>query len=160
MSNDTNWTMQLSGPHIDFKSTSLYSPIKKSCSNKPRILLPKPLCSQSWEFLSPVNVIYHHHGNISWDKFAPKNSKHRGNLVGKYFLKKVFLINVGSRRKPESLFQAEPTAGIFYLPSTHSRLVLQETIFNYVLSPRTRCQSETQPQPGSIPDRPHRSPTC
>ena len=43
---------------------------------------------------------------------------------------KGFLFNVGSRRKPESLFPAEPTAGVFHLPSTQSRLVLQETVLN------------------------------
>ena len=36
---------------------------------------------------------------------------------------KCFLFNVGSWRKPESLFPAEPTAGVFYLPSTQSKLV-------------------------------------
>ena len=41
---------------------------------------------------------------------------------------KGFLFNVGSRRKPESLFPAKPTAGVFYLSSTQSRLVLFETI--------------------------------
>ena len=66
---------------------------------------------------------------------------------------KGFLFNVGSQRKSERLSPADHTAGVFYLPSTQSRLVLQEKVLNEVLSPRTRCQSETQPQPGSNPDR-------
>ena len=43
---------------------------------------------------------------------------------------KVFLFNVGSRRKPESLFPAEPMADIFYLPSNQSRPVLLETVLS------------------------------
>ena len=39
---------------------------------------------------------------------------------------KDILFNVGSQRKPESLFPAEPT----YLPSTQSKLVLLETVHN------------------------------
>ena len=35
---------------------------------------------------------------------------------------------MGSRRKDESLFTAEPTASVFYLPSTQPWLVLQETV--------------------------------
>ena len=35
---------------------------------------------------------------------------------------------MGSWWKPESLFPAKPMAGVFYLPSTQSRLVLQETV--------------------------------
>ena len=43
---------------------------------------------------------------------------------------KGFLFNVGNQRKPESLFPTEPTAGVFYLPSTQSRLVLLETVLS------------------------------
>ena len=42
---------------------------------------------------------------------------------------KGFLFNVGNRQNPESLFPAEPP-GVFYLPSTQSRLVLLETVLN------------------------------
>ena len=42
----------------------------------------------------------------------------------KVFKGEVFLFNVDSRRKPESLFPAEPMAGVFYLPSSQSRPVL------------------------------------
>ena len=45
---------------------------------------------------------------------------------------KGFLFNVGSQRKPVSLFPVEPMAAILviYLPSTQSRLVLLETVLN------------------------------
>ena len=46
---------------------------------------------------------------------------------------------MGSRRKPENLFPAKPKAGVFYLPSTQSKLVLQETVLK-CYHPERRCQ--------------------
>ena len=37
---------------------------------------------------------------------------------------------MGSQQKPESLFPAKPMASVFYVPSTQSRLVMQETVLN------------------------------
>ena len=48
----------------------------------------------------------------------------------------LFTSNVGSQRKPEDLFPADPTAGAFIsLGNSQSGLVLLE-----MLSPRTECQ--------------------
>ena len=50
---------------------------------------------------------------------------YRDGLPGRQLKNKGFVFNVGSWRKPESLFSAEPTAGVFYFPGTPSRLILQ-----------------------------------